>query len=162
MNIDFNTIFDAVAPYVGTGTIGTVIIGFLVLVIKIIKLGKEAKGLFSSVHAESIEILKKAFPEQIIVSVEPIVKTQIEKLKNEILEAVNTNWLDQITKNSELMQAIATALASMKSLPDSEKEKIAELLDIENIETTKSLKVELVPTPIITEPKKERETILVD
>lgn len=78
------------------------------------------------------------------------------------MEAVNTNWLDQITKNSELMQAIATALASMKSLPDSEKEKIAELLNIENIETTKSLKVELVPTTNIAEPKKERETILVD
>lgn len=162
MNIDFNAIYEAVAPYLGTGTIGAVILGFLVLVVKILKLAKEAKGLFSSVHSESIEILKKAFPEQIIVSVEPIVKTQIEKLKNEILEAVNTNWIDQITKNSELMQVIATALASMKSLPDSEKEKIAEILKIDNIETTKSLKVELVPVSV--EPKKEveRETILVD
>lgn len=60
------------------------------------------------------------------------------------------------------MQVIATALASMKSLPDSEKEKIAQILKIDNIETTKSLKVELVP--ISEEPKKEveKETILVD
>lgn len=98
MNIDFNAIYEAVAPYVGTGAIGTVILGFLVLVLKILKLGKEAKGLFSSVHSESIEILKKAFPEQIIVSVEPIVKTQIEKLKNEILEAVTRIGLTKLQK----------------------------------------------------------------
>lgn len=145
--MDFNAIYDAVAPYLGTSGMAIAIITILSGLFKILSLSKQVKGLFKNVHAESLEVLKKAFPEEIIVSMQPIVKNEIEKVKLEILDAVNTNWLNQITANSELLQAIASALATQKTLPDSEKEKIAKLLKLDNIETTQSLKVELVQMP---------------
>lgn len=144
--VDFTMIYEAVQPYLGTAGTATAIVGFLCMVLKVVNLAKQAKKTFSTVHAESIETIKKAFPEQIIVSIEPIVKNSVEKIKLEILDAVNTNWLNQITANNELMKAIGGALCTMKALPDSEKEKIADLLKIEDIETTKSLKVEYIPT----------------
>ena len=143
--IDFNTIYETLAPYFGTGAIATFITVALALAHKVFKICKEAKNTFTSTQAQTIDAFKKAIPKELYVSVETLTKSELSKLKTEIMGAINENWLKQISSNTELTKAIAVALMSIKSIPDSSKEAIANLINISQPETTESLKVDLIP-----------------
>lgn len=142
--MDFNTIYEAIAPYLGTGAIAGAILTILGLAFKVLGFIKEAKGLFQNTQNEAINAFKKALPKELYISIETLVKGELEKITTQIVGAVNDNWLNQIKSNTELVQAIASALVTMRSIPDSSKVKIAELLNIKEVETTDSLKVELI------------------
>lgn len=142
--MDFNAIYEVVQPYIGTGAMATAIITVLTIAFKVFSLIKEARRSFSSTHNEAVEVFKKALPKELYVSLESLTKSELAKITQTILEAVDKNWLAQIRENTELMQAIANAMLSMKAVPDSAKEKISELLDVK-AETTESLKLELLP-----------------
>ena len=157
--MDFNSIYEAIVPYLGTGAIAGAIITILGLAIKVLGFIKEAKGLFENTQNEAINAFKKALPKELYISVETLVKGELEKITTQIVGAVNDNWLKQIKDNTQLVQAIASALVTMRNIPDSSKLKIAELLDIKEVETTESLKVDLIP---IEEEKPSASSILID
>ena len=157
--MDFNSIYEAIVPYLGTGAIAGAIITILGLAIKVLGFIKEAKGLFENTQNEAINAFKKALPKELYISVETLVKGELEKITTQIVGAVNDNWLKQIKDNTQLVQAIASALVTMRNIPDSSKLKIAELLDIKEVETTESLKVDLIP---VEEEKPSASSILID
>ena len=151
--MDFNTIYNAVAPYVGTSGIGMLIIGILYVFIKyrstIAKAEKEinnflanAKKSWANTENEALIAFKKALPHDFSINIEALAKTELGKIKDYLNNSINENWLNQITANNELTKAMATALLSMKSIPDSDKMAIAELLSVPNAKTTESLKIE--------------------
>ena len=159
--MDFNTIYEAVKPYLGTGAIAGAIVTILGLVVKVLGFIKESKSLFESTQNEAINAFKKALPKELYISIETLAKTELNKITESIVSIVNDKVLGQIKANTELVQAIASALVTMRNIPDSAKVKIAELLEIKEVETTESLKVELLTIDEKTE-KKEDKTLLID
>lgn len=161
--MDFSAIYQAVQPYFTTGAIGTVLVGFIGLFCKGIKAFKEMKNTFKDTNAEAINRLQKALPSSLTVSLESITKTELAKLKSEITESIKNEFVEPIKANTELMQVMAEALAQSKLTPDEYKERIAKLLELDTVETTNSLKVELTTTTETEKAsEKKSEEILVD
>lgn len=141
--MDFNSIYQAVAPYLGTGVIGTALVGLISIFCKGIKAFKEMKSTFKDTNAEAIERFRKALPSELTVSLETITKQEFSKIRAEIAADIKEQFIDPIKSNTELCRAMAEALAVSKLTPDAYKEKIKEMLDLPEVETTNSLKVEL-------------------
>ena len=141
--MDFNSIYQAVAPYLGTGVIGTALVGLISIFCKGIKAFKEMKSTFKDTNAEAIERFRKALPSELTVSLETITKQEFSKIRAEIAADIKEQFIEPIKANTELCRAMAEALAVSKLTPDAYKEKIKEMLDLPEVETTNSLKVEL-------------------
>ena len=141
--MDFNSIYQAVAPYLGTGVIGTALVGLISIFCKGIKAFKEMKSTFKDTNAEAIERFRKALPSELTVSLETITKQEFSKIRAEIAGDIKEQFIEPIKANTELCRAMAEALAVSKLTPDAYKEKIKEMLDLPEVETTNSLKVEL-------------------
>ncbi len=141
--MDFNSIYQAVAPYLGTGVIGTALVGLIGIFCKGIKAFKEMKSTFKDTNAEAIERFRKALPSELTVSLETITKQEFSKIRAEIAADIKEQFIEPIKANTELCRAMAEALAVSKLTPDAYKEKIKEMLDLPEVETTNSLKVEL-------------------
>lgn len=141
--MDFNSIYQAVAPYLGTGVIGTALVGLISIFCKGIKAFKEMKSTFKDTNAEAIDRFRKALPSELTVSLETITKQEFSKIRAEIAADIKEQFIEPIKANTELCRAMAEALAVSKLTPDAYKEKIKEMLDLPEVETTNSLKVEL-------------------
>ena len=141
--MDFNSIYQAVAPYLGTGVIGTALVGLISIFCKGIKAFKEMKSTFKDTNAEAIDRFRKALPSGLTVSLETITKQEFSKIRAEIAGDIKEQFIEPIKANTELCRAMAEALAVSKLTPDAYKEKIKEMLDLPEVETTNSLKVEL-------------------
>ena len=161
--MDFNAIYEAIAPYLGTGTIASGIIAIISLALYAVKKIKEIKEAFSSTESEMLKAFKKAIPESLYVSIESLAQKELSKINDEIKLIVDEKFLSQIKANTELVNAMAKALVSMKAVPDSIKNEISEKLLSDNkaITTTESLKVDLLPENKKVEVVKE-EKILID
>ena len=154
--IDFNTIYNAVSPYFGTGAIATFLVTAIALVIAVIKKLKEVSKIvdaflaklkdgFEKTENEALKAFKNALPPDFAVNIEHLTRAEIASVKEYFISAINENWLKQITANNDLMKAVANALISLKSIPDSSKKEIAEILKLNSVETTDKLKVSLTP-----------------
>lgn len=141
--MDFNSIYQAVAPYLGTGVIGTALVGLIGIFCKGIKAFKEMKSTFNDTNAEAIDRFRKALPSELTVSLETITKQEFSKIRAEIAADIKEQFIEPIKANTDLCRAMAEALAVSKLTPDAYKEKIKEMLDLPEVETTNSLKVEL-------------------
>lgn len=160
--MDFNAIYEVVKPYLGTGAIASGIITVIVMALKAVKVIKEVKASFISTESEAIKAFKKAIPESLYISVESLTKAELAKIKEETVKLIDERFLKQIKANTELTEAIAAALVSMKAIPDSAKEKITGLLELKEPKTTESLKVELLPTDEPVTAVKTAEKIYID
>lgn len=154
--MDFNTIYELVAPYLGTTGIAGIIVTILTVFIKcrgVIKKSENAindfiseiKERWNNTENEALKAFKSALPKDLFINIETIAKNELSVIKDDIWNAIDEKWLGQITKNTELTQAIATALLDNKTITDSDKVAIAGLLNKTEANTTKSLKVELLP-----------------
>ena len=120
--------------------------------------GLISEVVFILIFIVSVIVLLKVIPQNLYVKIEGVAKEEFAKMKAELVKEVNTKWLDQIKTNTELMQAMALAMCSMKAIPDSQKELLAKYLEIKP-ETTEALVVELMPT-VETETKKAKAVIM--
>lgn len=156
--MDFNSIVETISPYLNLGTIATAIVSILVFIFKIKKEVKALKGNYLSFDNELLKAFKKAIPESVYVNIETLAKSELAKITENINKVINEKVLNQIKTNTELVKEIAKALCTMKAIPDTTKKEIANLLEIQDVETTAGLKVDLIPT----EPVKEDTDILID
>lgn len=145
--MDFNTIYESVKAYIGAGGFATALITIFTVAFKLLSVAKEIKKSFTSTESEALKAFKNAIPKELYVSIESLAKSELNKIVTVIAEIVKSEVLEPIKKNTEITQAVAKALTSMKAIPDSQKEQIIKLLELEDeIKTTESLKVELLPT----------------
>lgn len=142
--MDFNSIYETVKPYIGTGAIGTILVAIIGLFTSGIKTFKQMKSTFSDTNKEAIDRFTKALPSSLTVSLQSITKQELAKIKTELTENLKTEFIEPLQKNTELVEVLAEAIAQSKLTPDEYKEKIAELLKLKDVSTTNSLKVELV------------------
>ena len=156
--MDFNALYEVLAPYLGSTGIASLIGGAAVVVFKLSSAIKEFKDKFTSTNKLIEDGIKKVIPENLYVKIEGVAKEEFAKMKTELTKEVDTKWLNQIKTNTELMQAMALAMCSMKAIPDSQKELLAKYLEIKP-ETTEALVVELMPT-VETETKKVKAVIM--
>lgn len=172
--MDFNTIYEMVAPYLGTSGIVTIILTILIVLIRcrniINKAEKRINAFIDDIQykwetteSEALKAFKSALPKDLFINIESLAKEELSKIKNEIWNAVDERWLGQISKNTELTQAIASALLGNKTICDSDKEIIAKMLELDS-NTTKKLKVELIETKQKVETKEEKpiNNVLID
>ena len=152
--MDFNTIYETVAPYLGTTTIAGLIIFVITVAVKLKQLFQRSGVSLKNLETEVATAFKKALPDKLYIEVEALTKKELGAITEHIKEVVDEKFLAQIKANTELTQAIAKALLSQKAIPDSAKEEIAALLEVEPTDTTQALKVELIKT----EEKEKKET----
>lgn len=157
--MDFNTIYQVVEPYIGTGAVASGVVVVILIALKAISVITEIKTTFTSTENELLKAFKKALPESLYINIEALAKQELAKIKEEIVLIVDEKFLKQIKENTVLIQAIASALVSMRAIPDSAKEKITEVLEIEKPQTTESLKVDLIPIESETETQKSEKKI---
>ena len=156
--MDFNAVYEILAPYLGGTGIATMIVGALVGFLKLSSAIKNFTNSFKGTSKLIEDGIKKVIPEHLYVKIEGVAKEEFAKMKAEIEKTVDEKWLKQIKQNTELMQAIALALSSMKAIPDSQKKLLAKYLDIKP-ETTEALVIDLIATE---EKPKKVEKILID
>ena len=174
--IDFNTIYNMATPYLGTSAIALLFIFLIYAFVKykgVVKtLKKEVSDFiakikedFENTENEALKAFKAALPNDLSINIESLTKREIAGIKEYFITAINDNWLKQMSTNSDLTRAMANALLSIKSIPDSSKEEISAILKLKDVETTDKLKVELLPVEEVIEEKeavKPIETISVD
>lgn len=151
--MDWNTIYEAIAPYLGTTTIAAGLIAVLTVILKAVAFLKQAKATLSSTESEAVKAFKKAIPENLYLQIETITKKELGAITEHFKEIIDEKFLAQIKANTELTQAVAKALMSLKAMPDSTKEEIGKLLDIKPTDTVQALKVELLPAEEVKETK---------
>lgn len=170
--MDFNTLYETVSPYLGTTGVAGIIVALLYVFIKFNGVIKKANAKvndfieslsksFNETENEALKAFKSALPKDLFINIESIAKTELSAIKDEIWNAVNEKWIGQITKNTALMEAIATALIDNKTIPDSDKKAIAELINKE-AQTTAGLKVDLLPVEEEKTTEKVETKILID
>ena len=158
--MDFNAIYELVAPYLGVGGTATVITVLLTLVVKVIGFIKEAKNEVVIAKTSVVNMVKNALPSELTISIESMVKTELAKITTGITQAVEEKFLNQLRANTIITEEIAKALCSMKAIPDSVKNEILKLIDIKEPVTSQSLKVELLP--IETKAESSTKDVLID
>lgn len=160
--MDFTAIYETIAPYIGTSSIALGLITLIGFFFKGINTFKEMKKTFTDTNAEAIDRLKASLPESLVVSLETLTKQELSKIIEQIRETVEKEFIEPIKANDELIKAMAEALALSKLTPDEYKVKIKELLDLPEVETTNSLKVELNTVETTETTKTAENKILVD
>lgn len=160
--MDFNTLYEIVAPYLGATGVGTLIVGALTIFFKCWGAIKTFIGSFKDTSKMIEDSIKKVIPNQMYVKIETVAKTEFAKMRTELLSTVEEKWVNQITENTELMKAIALALSSMKAIPDSQKKILAGYLEIKP-KTTEALIIDLLPEETnSTSDKKETQKIIIE
>lgn len=159
MNIDFNAIYEILAPYLGSTGIATAIISTLILVLKASASIKSFSSSFKNTNKMIEDGIKKVIPEQMYVKIEGVAKEEFAKMRAQLEQDVNDKWLSQIKANTDLMQAIAMALCSMKAIPDSQKEIISNMLDVKP-QTTEALVIDIIPQEEIKKVSKKQKIVI--
>lgn len=150
--MDFNTIYAQVAPYLGTAGIAGLIVTVITVLVRLKQLFTKSGLSLKELESNVTNAFKQALPENLYIEIEAITKNELQSIVENIKTVVDDKFLKQIKENTELMQAMAKALMSMKSIPDSAKEEIGKMLELPVTDTAKAMKVELIK-PTIT--KKE-------
>ena len=153
--MDFNTIYAQVAPYLGTAGIAGLIVTVITVLVRLKQLFTKSGLSLKELENNVTNAFKQALPENLYIEIEAITKKELQSIVENIKTVVDEKFLKQIKENTELMQAMAKALMSMKSIPDSAKEEIGKMLELPVTDTAKAMKVELIK-PTIT--KKEEKT----
>lgn len=160
--MDFNALYEVLAPYLGATGIGTLIVSALTVLFKCSGAIKTFIGSFKNTTKMIEDGIKKVIPEQLYVKIEGVAKEEFSKMRTQLENDVNEKWLKQIKANTELMQAMALAMCSMKAIPDSQKELLANFLEIKP-ETTEALVIDLLPEETnSTSVKKEIQKIIIE
>jgi len=153
--MDFTQIWASISPYVSAGAIGTVVTATIGIVVKVVEAVKSAKTQLVETKALAIDLFKTALPKDLTISIEKLAKTQLQSLTTEVTQIINEQIIEPVRANTELTQALAKAIASLRSVPENLRTEIATLVnDTALVTTTESVKLELN-----TELKAEAETL---
>lgn len=142
--MEFNEIWNTVAPYVGSGSFVAAVGVVIGIVVKILYVIRDIKN-----SADIQNLFKQALPKDLTVSVTALAKSEIDKLTAEI----KGEFIAAIKENTVLVADVAKAVASLRSVPDTCKENIAKHCEGIQTNTVESIKLEM--SPELVEVKKE-------
>ena len=142
--MEFNEIWNTVAPYVGSGSFVAAVGVVIGIVVKILHVIRDIKN-----SADIQNLFKQALPKDLTVSVTALAKSEIDKLTAEI----KGEFIAAIKENTVLVADVAKAVASLRSVPETCKENIAKHCEGIQTNTVESIKLEM--SPELVEVKKE-------
>lgn len=142
--MEFNEIWNTVAPYIGSGAFLSAVGVVIGIVVKILHVIRDIKN-----SADIQNLFKQALPKDLTVSVTALTKNEIDKLTAEIREI----FIAAIKENTVLVSDVAKAVASLRSVPDIYKQEIAKHCEGIQTNTVESIKLEM--SPELVEVKKE-------
>jgi len=152
--MDFTQIWASISPYVSAGAIGTVVTATIGIVVKVVGAVKSAKTQLSETKSLAIELFKTALPKDLTLSIKKLAQDELTSLTASVTELINKQVIEPVKANTELQQAIAKALISLRSIPETLRTEISALINEPTITTTESIKLELN-----TELQAEAETV---
>jgi len=153
--MDFTQIWASISPYVSAGAIGTVITATIGIVVKVVGAVKSTKTQLSETKLLAIELFKTALPKDLTLSIKKLAQDELTSLTASVTELINEQVIEPVKANTELQQAIAKALISLRSIPETLRTEISALINEPTaVTTTESIKLELN-----TELQAEAETV---
>jgi len=134
--MDFTQIWASISPYVSAGAIGTVITATIGIVVKVVAAVKNAKTQLVETKAMAIELFKTALPKDLTISIQKLAKNELESLTSQVTQIINEQIIEPVRANTELTQALAKAVASLRSVPENLRTEIAALVNDTALVTT--------------------------
>lgn len=151
--MDFNAIWELIAPYVNIGTVATVIGVIIGIIVKVKSMMNDIKT-----NSDVTKLFQKALPSELVVSIKKLTETEMEALGANIREYCKTS----IDTNTALLKELAKAMCAIKSVPDAIKEEISHYLSDYQPETTESIKLEMNTELMEVTAEKKTPTLYVD
>lgn len=142
--MEFNEIWNTVAPYVGSGSFVAAVGVIIGIVVKILSVIREIRN-----NADVQTLFKQALPKDLTVSVSKLTQSEMDKLTAEIKGV----FIAAIKENTVLLADVAKAVASLRSVPETCKQDIAKHCEGVQTNTTETIKLEM--SPELVEVKKE-------
>ena len=130
MTID--QIFEIISPYVSVGGVVTLVSAVIAIAVKVYGVVKRASTSVSQTamlnEDKIVELMKNVLPKDMAVKIMPLVESELKKINEAVREASAEN----VKKTTAKLDAIATAVASMRNLPTEQREKLLALIEAEN------------------------------
>ena len=130
MTID--QIFEIISPYVSVGGVVTLVSAVIAIAVKVYGVVKRASTSVSQTamlnEDKIVELMKNVLPKDMAVKIMPLVESELTKINEAVREASAEN----VKKTAAKLDAIATAVASMRNLPTEQREKLLALIEEEN------------------------------
>lgn len=130
MTID--QIFEIISPYVSVGGVVTLVSAVIAIAVKVYGVVKRASASVSQTamlnEGKIVELMKNVLPKDMAVKIMPLVESELTKINEAVREASAEN----VKKTAAKLDAIATAVASMRNLPTEQREKLLALIEEEN------------------------------
>lgn len=130
MTID--QIFEIISPYVSVGGVVTLVSAVIAIAVKVYGVVKRASASVSQTamlnEDKIVELMKSVLPKDMAVKIMPLVESELTKINESVREASAEN----VKKTAAKLDAIATAVASMRNLPTEQREKLLSLIEKEN------------------------------
>ena len=130
MTID--QIFEIISPYVSVGGVVTLVSAVIAIAVKVYGVVKRASASVSQTamlnEDKIVELMKSVLPKDMAVKIMPLVESELTKINEAVREASAEN----VKKTTDKLDAIATAVASMRNLPTEQREKLLALIEEEN------------------------------
>lgn len=130
MTID--QIFEIISPYVSVGGVVTLVSAVIAIAVKVYSVVKRASASVSQTamlnEDKIVELMKSVLPKDMAVKIMPLVESELTKINEAVREASAEN----VKKTAAKLDAIATAVASMRNLPTEQREKLLALIEEEN------------------------------
>lgn len=130
MTID--QIFEIISPYVSVGGVVTLVSAVIAIAVKVYGVVKRTSASVSQTamlnEDKIVELMKSVLPKDMAVKIMPLVESELKKINEAVQEAAAEN----VKKTTAKLDAIATAVASMRNLPTEQREKLLALVEEEN------------------------------
>jgi hypothetical protein len=142
--MDFTQIWASISPYVSAGAIGTVVTATIGVVVKVVGAVKSAKTQLSETKQLAVDLFKTALPKDLTISIKKLAQDELKSLTASVTELINKQVIEPVKANTELQQAIAKALISLRSIPETLRTEISALINEPTaVMTTESIKLEM-------------------
>lgn len=130
MTID--QIFEIISPYVSVGGVVALVSAVIAIAAKVYGVVKRASASVAQTamlnEDKIVELMKSVLPKDMAVKIMPLVESELKKINEAVQEAAAEN----VKKTTAKLDAIATAVASMRNLPTEQREKLLALIEEEN------------------------------
>lgn len=140
MTID--QIFEIISPYVSVGGVVTLVSAVIAIAAKVYGVVKRASASVSQTamlnEDKIVELMKSVLPKDMAVKIMPLVESELKKINEAVQEAAAATS----SKQTDKLDAIANAIASMRNLPTEQREKLLALIEDKNKDEAQTVVVQ--------------------
>lgn len=140
MTID--QVLELISPYVNITGVMTVVVALVTIAFKCRNIIKAAAQSVSSTamlnENKIVELMNKVLPKNMAVKIMPLVESELKKINEAVQEAAAATS----SKQTDKLDAIANAIASMRNLPTEQREKLLALIEDKNKDEAQTVVVQ--------------------